>query len=577
MKTLGKETKTDPFAKPTSLDDIKKNVASFGASVKGTVQDMKLGEKLSSVGSSLQSMGSGLQSMGSSFHKSVANIDWKKLDLRQYRFFQVLGRGIGGFFRWVWNTLVRICSAIAAWLKSLKKPDLTAIDEFEERISPYLPTEMLAAWLRKYRPVKLDTKKHFVLDWTQVYGWRDDPFKQEILKPFNQYYIVDKQMKNRINLFLIKKQRFGTIIGESGTGKTSLALWLVEELRPHAGHVFVSYINGQDTYKSEADLVQQILKPVTSMYEKVITQVHQDVPMEKLVSFIHEKIGNKPLVLILDDPDKLPEKYMQLFVSLYQAQSIFVQLLLVTSPEGFKKTLFSGRDYKDTLKILLKDVPEDTLLWMLRKRIESVDGHEIFPFDERSVKAIAKKVNGNPHDFLRFCREKALKVSLDERDKIIEKRAEIQRLKKVEEVKRKENKQKLREQQLQNSSVGTVLTKLQNVTQYKSFKESVAGMFKQPSGKATEVSNPDAVQLDQIDKMLSTALDSAFERDQKKQAASDDGRAMNENDSLVSSVASSSKRDEESQKPRVSKEMKQTEEEIESLIAATEKSAKKKR
>lgn len=569
MKMLSRETKSDTFTKSASFDAIKKNVSSFSLGVRTTVQDMNIGEKLST-------LGSGFQSVGSSIHKGVTNVDWKKCDLRQYKFFQLLGNGIASFFHGIKHALVRLGLAFFAWLKSLKKPDFSAVDELEERVSPYLPTEIITKWLKKHKSVKLDTKKNFVLDWIQVYGWRDDPFKQEILKPFNQYYIVDKQMKNRINLFLIKKQKFGTIIGEAGTGKTSLALWLVDELRPHAGQVFVSYINVKDTYKTEADLIQQILKPVTNMYEKVIKQVHQDVPVDKLVSFIHEKIGNKPLILILDDPDKFPEKYMQLFVTLYQAPSILVQLLIVTSPEGFKKSLFSGRDYKDTLKILLKDVPEDTLLWMLRKRIEAVGGHETFPFDDRSIRAIAKKVTGNPHDFLRFCREKALKVSLDERDKIIEKRAEIQRLKRLEELKRREDKQRSREQQLQNSSVGTVLTKLQDVTQYKSFKESVVGMFKQPTTKSTEISNPDAVQLDQIDKMLSSTLDTAFEKDRKKNVASDDGTAMKENDSFVTSIAVP-ERSAEEQKPRASKEMKKTEEEIELLIAATERAAKKKK
>lgn len=543
VKVSGKEP--DPIR--DSVIKIKENITDFGSNVKEKWDELKFGQKISKVGNNIQS--------------GVKSIEWEKLSP-------------GNVAEKLY--LKQAASAVYHKIRSIKKPDLTEINEFEERISPYLPTEIAKKWYHQYRGVTIDTKKNVVLDWTKVYGWRLDPFNTAVLQPITDYYIIDKGIKNRLNLFLIKKHKFGAITGEKGTGKTALALWLLEELRHHKGQLYASYIDPQKKIKNEADLMRQVIKPFTSMYEKVLKQVHEDIPLATLIPFIKEKIGKSDLYIVIDDPQEIPERFMQIFVSLYQSTEINVHIIVIAMPETFKATIFNSKDYKDMLHITLKEAPEELLKMMLERRIQAVGGHETFPFESRSIGAISKKVKGNPHDFLRFCREKAMKMSLEERDKIIEKMAEIKRLQAEEKRLREEERKQLRDVERQEGT-GSALTKLQDAQEYVSQSlKQIMGKRDSPTGNATKSSSIEEKQIDEIDKILTSELDSALKKDKYVYEERSDSSVIQRNDQAVSSIKESlpqeefEESNEPTQKRKSNKELQKAEEEIAKLIKETE-------
>jgi type II secretory pathway predicted ATPase ExeA len=484
---MSEENEKNPMG--DSIEKTKDALAEFGGNVKEKWQNLQLGQKFSNVTSSIAD--------------GARNINWNKLNPKD--------------------------SKVAKKLGEIKKPDLSPIDEFEEKISPYLPTEIAKRYIQKHRKVKINTKKNLVLEWTTVYGWRRDPFREEILKPVQKYYAIESQQRKKINLFLLKRHKFGTILGEKGVGKSSLARWIVEELDGHTERVHISYLDPNIKYKSKEDVVKQIIKPITSLYEKVFKQHHQDLETDKLTTFIKKKMGSKGLVIILDSPEKFPERFQYILKDLYEAENIHVQIIVVGTKEAVKNTLFSGKEYKDELKISIKGVNEHTITQMLTKRIKAVGGHESFPFNSQIIKAIAKKTEGNPLKVLSICREKAMRMSLDERDKIIAKMEEIKQKQEEERQKEKEEKRRRREQQIQDGA-NTTINKLSQV------QDSVSNLMGKPSRQKNL--NTDK-EIDDIDQMLSAELDAALAKDManiEEEKESEDNTAMEENDDLIASV-----------------------------------------
>ena len=521
-----------------SIEKVKDNLKDFGNNVKEKFQGLKLGEKTSNLSTSI---GVGVRS-----------VDWGKLNPGR------LGLGEKG---------KKVGAAVGKRIKNIKKPDLSEIDEFEERISPYLPTEIAKKWIQKHHGMKIDTKKNVVLDWTKIYSWSNDPFSTDVPKRINEHYIINKAIRNKLSLFLIKKQKFGTIIGEGGTGKTALCHWLMEELGHHKGKVYASYLDPKKKIKTEGDLVKLIIKPLTSMYEKVFTQPHQDLSTEKIIDFIKKRIKTKNLFLIVDDPDKIPERYHYVLQNLYQSDKINVQLIIAGTKDAFKGTIFNKKDFNDQLKITLNEASDTILKQILEKRMAAVGGHKTFPFEDNIIKAIAKKAKGNPVSFLTICREKAMKMSLDQRDKIIERIAEI---KKQQEEEKEQQRELRRKAQVDGatSSMGKIQTFHDNINE---------GVKRLTSGKSSRSQNEvfEDKQIDEIDNMLAKELDAALksDRDESEQEY-DNGKAMQENDTLIAGVTGSHK-EEKQEKQKSNKEMEETDAEIEKLIKQTNKQTNK--
>ena len=510
---MSEDNEKSPEGNPLgdTVEKTKDALAEFGGNVKEKWQNLQLGQKFSNVTSSIAD--------------GARNINWNKLNPKD--------------------------SKVAKKIGEIKKPDLSPIDEFEERISPYLPTEIARRYIQKHKKVRINTKKNLVLEWTTVYGWRRDPFREEILKPVQKYYAIESQHRKRINLFLLKRHKFGTIIGEKGVGKSSLARWIVEELEGHTERVYISYLDPNVKYKTKEDVVKQIIKPITSLYEKVFKQHHQDLETDKLTSFIKKKIGSKGLVIILDDPEKFPERFQYILKDLYEAENIHVQIIIVGTKEAVKSTVFSGKEYKDELKIKINGVNELTIKQMLTKRIKAVGGHESFPFNPQIIKAIAKKTEGNPLKVLSICREKAMKMSLDERDKIIAKMEEIKLKQEEEKRKEKEEKRRKREQQIQDGA-NTTINKLAQV------QDSVSNLMGKPARQKTF--NTDK-EIDDIDQMLTAELDAALAKDManiQEEKSNEDNTAMEENDDLIASVINNLPKEEKRKSNKETKEPKKT-------------------
>lgn len=328
----------------------------------------------------------------------------------------------------------------------LKNPDLEALNQFEKEIAPHLPTELARRWLWKNMKLKpVSTKGNLVLNWTRVFCWRDDPFKDELLYPIDEFVIVDKEKQNALNRFLVKGEAFGTITGPEGSGKTAFLHWLHWELESHHPDVVPCLIDCSGKKVSDVSLIKQLMLPFLNLYQKTVSRPFEEMGPAELAAYIKSKVREKPFVLLIDEPYNISEKGLAVLEEL-QKTGITFQLIVAGEKEALKKTVI-GKGLKDTLKFELDGLSAELIVVLLQKRIEAVGGTGIYPFDHQMIKILYTQTKGIPASVLHHAKEKVIQLSIERKEEIIaeqiamekariaalQKKAEEERRKRIEE------------------------------------------------------------------------------------------------------------------------------------------------
>ncbi len=324
----------------------------------------------------------------------------------------------------------------------LKKPDFHPLDELEKEMTPYLPTELAKQWYWKNVKLKPTVAKgNLVLNWTRVFCWHDDPFKPEILYPIDNFFVLDKEKKSALNRFLVKREQFGTVIGEKGSGKTTLLHWIQWELDAHHSDVAACFLDCTNKKISDETVIMQLMYPFLNVYQKTVSRPFEEMSAEESAKYIKGKIREKPFVLLIDHPYNITEKSAELFNELHNA-GITMQIIVAGEKEALKMSLI-GRGLRDTLKFELDGFDVAGTVQFLQKRIEAVGGIGTYPFDQQTIKIIHDHAKCNPLHILELAKEKVIQLSIDHQEEIVAQQQDMEK-KRQEEIQKKilEEKQK---------------------------------------------------------------------------------------------------------------------------------------
>ena len=117
----------------------------------------------------------------------------------------------------------------------LKKPDFQPLDQLEEDVTPYLPTEVVKRWYWKNIKLKPTAAKgNLVLNWTRVFCWHDDPFKPELLHPINDFLVLEKEKRSGLNRFLVKQEHRCAVSIQQLVAETSAKVGENISIKPFA-------------------------------------------------------------------------------------------------------------------------------------------------------------------------------------------------------------------------------------------------------------------------------------------------------------------------------------------------------
>ena len=258
------------------------------------------------------------------------------------------------------------------------------------------------------------TKSDFVLEWDKALGFRGDPFTEKILGPINTFLVNRKDEKEKLNWFFIKNYSYGAIVGEAGVGKTILLKWLEDRLAKY-NRIHAVYINAA-VFKEQVNILQKMIIPVLSFYEKNFSKPHLKLPSSEFMGFLKKKLEHKSVALLIDNAHHLIEKNLELIKSL-RREGLKLQVIITSTPNEYEKSRLAELG-QDELNITLRRLTYEETKDMISKRIEAFGGKGTYPFSEDNLKGIYEKADKNPKEFLKICRDEAIKILIHKREEL---------------------------------------------------------------------------------------------------------------------------------------------------------------
>ncbi len=240
----------------------------------------------------------------------------------------------------------------------------------------------------------------FVLDWQKKLGYRTDPFVERPARRVAEYLVNRRAEQERLNLFIIKQERFGIIRGERGSGKSLLLEWLAQQLRWHFLTLPVVLLKGSD------DLEERLLAASLNVIERTITKPHENLRGEKRRQFLMEKIGDRRLLILVDDAERLTREKRELLRRIL-AHCGKARVILALE-ESRKEEELS----RNELRITLKEMTNEELKEVLARRIALAGGVGTHPFDDHELSLLIGKAKKNPASLLSLARDRAIELSL---------------------------------------------------------------------------------------------------------------------------------------------------------------------
>ena len=189
-------------------------------------------------------------------------------------------------------------------------------------------------------------------------------------EPNPNFMIYKEEARKIILKALAGKSHVFWILGKTGIGKTTFLLW-IKEFAP-LYKVKAIYFHGGDDFSFEEfkETFERETKP--SFFSRV---------------FLRRKYIEIPILLMIDDVDFLKdEKVFKFVVSKLDEGQLNLSLIFasIEMPEDVKNYL-RGRDIE---KIYLQMPHVDTVMEMIRKRIEAGGGEDYQPFGKQLIKDV---------------------------------------------------------------------------------------------------------------------------------------------------------------------------------------------
>ncbi len=300
--------------------------------------------------------------------------------------------------------------------------------------------------------------KQFIYYWYKEFGWKNNPFEHRFLEPVSKFIVGYEKERRKLNYFVIDKLPLVIITGKEGYGKTTLLLWLKEELNHYKGVVIVDYISKEINF---VKFIKTLLEPVLTIKEKFAgfssrissksLQLIEDknllsifealifrkteLDLNKVKEFLSSRLKDRPLVLIVDDFNSLDEKLIVMLKILLESD-INIQVAIASDEEVGKISK------KEQIRLQLEGLSFDECKEMLARRISYAEGNGVIPFNDEIINNLYKKCKNGPLEFLELCREKAVNLALDNlnkkkaENKVVEQKQQQQTMQvKVEETK----------------------------------------------------------------------------------------------------------------------------------------------
>jgi len=238
------------------------------------------------------------------------------------------------------------------------------------------------------------------------FGWSSNPFTLTISPTLMVGYSeqCDSLLSHVFNL-----HKFASLIGPTGSGKTTMLLWLRSQLMAYKK--FLPYYIPKPP-RSSKNLIYTFKSIIGFNFLDRLR--FRDLSLFELSKFIHSKLRKKHLVLLIDEAHEASTTNLEWLRTLTDSLPN-TTIILAALPIFEKKietelpTLFM----RITTKTCLNNLSEPEVESLISKRIENVGGDGFKPFSPDSINRIFQLTGGFPREIIKICdkliKEAALK------------------------------------------------------------------------------------------------------------------------------------------------------------------------
>jgi type II secretory pathway predicted ATPase ExeA len=233
-------------------------------------------------------------------------------------------------------------------------------------------------------------------EYYKKFNWSTNPFTLSITPELMVGY---SEQTNTVLSHIHNLHKFALIIGPTGSGKTTMLMWLRAQLMAYK-KFFPFYIPKPP--KSSDDLML-LLKSAIG-YNFLDKMRNRNLTIYNISQFIQRKIGNKQLVLLIDEIHESSFDTLEWIRTITDSipnLSVIIAGLPIfeNNLETKLPTLWMRINTKVYLNTLSRAETESLIL----KRINNAEGKNIAPFTSDSIDKIFEITGGFPREIIKVC------------------------------------------------------------------------------------------------------------------------------------------------------------------------------
>jgi len=228
------------------------------------------------------------------------------------------------------------------------------------------------------------------------FNWSSNPFNLSIRPELMVGY---SDQTNSLLTHIQNNHKFALLIGPTGSGKTTLLLWLKTQMMAYKK--FFPYYVSKPPKKPENLIF--LLKSIFGfdLFDKVR---YKKLSFYNIPKFIFRKLRKRHLVLLIDEAHEFSLSNLEWIRTMADSIPNFC-VVLAGLPifEQKLETKLPTLWMRITTKTYLNSLSRSETESLISKRIESVGGKDINPFNSEVIDKIFETTGGFPRETIKIC------------------------------------------------------------------------------------------------------------------------------------------------------------------------------